>query len=917
MKKKSAEKSSVQNRRRTEIMRRALVLLVAAVFLAGMPLASFMVSADEGTEQGGDAAVTGDAGAPQESAAPVSEPAAGSESDPNTAPPADPAAPVETAAVQQEQPVTYTAIWYDEGGSTELYRNIYEQVPNSGLYAGQQPVKAADENYTYTFSGWAENGSADGMTYTYTAQYTPEPIMVTVNWLNWDGTVFLSSDPFAKGGPEPTTDQKPAKEDAEYTYAFTGWGDRVWDEAARTITYTAQFTEAAKKETKFDLYPNPEDKANKLVVTVENIPVSAGLNMKEENAAEDKYKTAVEEILKTESASKKDCKEDTYLFALEFDPGAAFDEELTVNVQGKDLKDLPSGSLLYRVNVQEQNKIEKIDDYAFENTKNADTAEDEGLLTFRTKKFSIFVLVIPGADHSFDGGTVTKEPTCTQEGVKTFTCTNPGCTAEKTEPIAKTEHKKETKTTRVEATCEKGGVETTITRCSVCGAELGREEKKIPALGHKWDNGTVTQKPTCTKDGVKTFKCTNPGCKATKTEPVAKTGHKTETKTTQVDPTCEKEGVKTTITRCSVCGAELSREEKKIPALGHEWDNGVITKEPTTTAPGEKVYTCKRDKTHKKTETIPQLNPTAGAAKNDTKSITLNGDGETSVVSVTAENAPETANLSISSVDPSIVELVESSSISGVKYDVWFAVDINMGGNLSQNAVITVQSDKLANLPDGALLYHVNTQNNKVRKTSYTHSKGDNKLFFKSKEFSPFVILVKRGSLEAKPASSTEGQYNSPGYTGDAYYPAGDNGTWAGGGGWVGGFNETAIGGFNGTAVLGGMNGTDAVGFNRTGMAGFNATGVAGFNATDFAGENGTNTTGIVNMTNATGIENMTNTTGADNTTAANKTAAEDGSAGKGGFVKGMLIGILAAVVAAAAVAFGVVRYLNNGKRKE
>ena len=46
--------------------------------------------------------------------------------------------------------------------------------------------------------------------------------------------------------------------------------------------------------------------------------------------------------------------------------------------------------------------------------------------------------------------------------------------------------------------------------------------QKTEPLGHKWDNGKVTKKPTVLAEGVKTFTCTNPGCKKIKTEAIAK-----------------------------------------------------------------------------------------------------------------------------------------------------------------------------------------------------------------------------------------------------------------------------------------------------------------------------------------------------------------------------------------------------------
>ena len=747
-------------------MRRALVLLFAFVFLAGMPLSAYMVNADEAP-----ALAEGGQEVSQEPA-PVQEVIPETVTDPEPAP------------AQQEQPVTYTAIWYDEGGSTELYRNIYEQVPNSGLYAGQPPVKAEDENYTYTFSGWADNGSADGMTYTYTAQYTPVPL-ITVNWLNWDESL-LDSKKFAEGSEEPATDKKPVREDSVYIYTFTNWDEGVMEGTVKT--YRPQFTQEVRKETKeYILYPNEPEKT--LVISVENIPVNTELNMKQEAAKEDKYKAAVEEELKKEPAVAKNREKDTYLFALEFDPGLTFDEEITVSVQGKSLKDLPSGSLLYRVkNEQGQNIVEKINDYTFENTNNAVSLEEEGKLTFRTKEFSVFVLAVPGAEiKPTNTPTPTPKPTVTPTKTPTPTPTK-----------------------------------------------------------------TPTPKPT-------------------------KTPTPTPTKTPTPTPT-------------------------KTPTP-------TVTPKPTATP----TVTPKPAVTAIPTPTIVPPVP-APNLLSDVKNITLNEAGDISTVTATAENAPANASLSIGSVDPSVIKLVESSRIRNKTtnepeaYDVWFAVDVNLGITPTQSVTITLQSDKLAGIPDGALLYHVNPQTNKVRRTSYTCSKAEGKLTFSSKDFSPFVLLVKHGTV--KNSSSAASEINDAaasngleGGTGvPTYYPAGDNGS------DVSGYNSTAFSGpgfFNDTAVLGGMNETDIAGKNKT-AAGYNSTAI-GRNETAAS-----NTTAAENMTAAANVTSEGNTTGVKN-----ETSVKKGDTSGGGLSTGVLIGIIAAVVAAAAVAFGVWRYLQNNKRKE
>ena len=98
---------------------------------------------------------------------------------------------------------------------------------------------------------------------------------------------------------------------------------------------------------------------------------------------------------------------------------------------------------------------------------------------------------------------------------------------------------------------------------------------------HTYDNGQVTTQPTCDKEGVKTFTCTN--CGYTYTKPVPTVDH---TYTSEVqEPTCDKEGL-TTYT-CSVCGDSYT---EAIPTLDHVYETTVT--DPTCTEQGYTTYTC-------------------------------------------------------------------------------------------------------------------------------------------------------------------------------------------------------------------------------------------------------------------------------------------------------------------------------------
>ena len=187
--------------------------------------------------------------------------------------------------------------------------------------------------------------------------------------------------------------------------------------------------------------------------------------------------------------------------------------------------------------------------------------------------------------HTWDNGTVTTEPTETTPGVRTYTCAV--CGATRTETIPATGEHTFVFTKNVAPTCTADGYD--LYTCSGCGATEKRNPK--PALGHKWDNGTVTTEPTATTPGVRTYTCTV--CGEVKTEVIPATGahtHKWDAGKVTTEPTATTPGVRTYT--CTVCG---QTKNETIPATGahtHVWDNGTVTIAPTETTPGVRTYTC-------------------------------------------------------------------------------------------------------------------------------------------------------------------------------------------------------------------------------------------------------------------------------------------------------------------------------------
>ncbi len=126
-------------------------------------------------------------------------------------------------------------------------------------------------------------------------------------------------------------------------------------------------------------------------------------------------------------------------------------------------------------------------------------------------------------------------------------------------------------------------------------------EETLPALGHDWSGEKVLQEPTCTTDGQAYRICNRCGLEDYRTIPAL--GHDWQPAGND-SATCTEGGLQSYY--CRRCQAV---KEENTPALGHLWDGGTVTKQPTVDEEGVLTYTCQRDPSHTKTESIPKLNP--------------------------------------------------------------------------------------------------------------------------------------------------------------------------------------------------------------------------------------------------------------------------------------------------------------------
>ena len=167
--------------------------------------------------------------------------------------------------------------------------------------------------------------------------------------------------------------------------------------------------------------------------------------------------------------------------------------------------------------------------------------------------------------HSYTSK-VTKSPTCTATGVKTYTCS---CGDSYTETIAKTAHSYTSKTTtstylKSGATCISPAVY--YYKCASCSAKGTTTYTYGSALGHTGGTANCTDKAVCTR------------CQ-TSYGSVNASNHKSVVKDSAVAPTCITPG-KTCGSHCSVCNKVII-DQNVIPANGHTESGWLINTDGT------------------------------------------------------------------------------------------------------------------------------------------------------------------------------------------------------------------------------------------------------------------------------------------------------------------------------------------------
>lgn len=206
--------------------------------------------------------------------------------------------------------------------------------------------------------------------------------------------------------------------------------------------------------------------------------------------------------------------------------------------------------------------------------------------------------------HHWDDGTVIKEPTCTESGEKIYHCTDEDCNESYTETIKATGHQHTKLIRKKEAACEEEGY-SGDTYCEDC-KQIIKAGKTISPTGHTWNDGTLKTASTCESEGIKEYTCKT--CGKTKEESVAPTGHINTEIRNKRTATCESEGY-TGDTYCITCNKKL-KDGQTIPKTDHNW---TIKEIPATCeSDGSRTYICDTCK-ETKAQSIKATGHTYGA----------------------------------------------------------------------------------------------------------------------------------------------------------------------------------------------------------------------------------------------------------------------------------------------------------------
>ena len=137
---------------------------------------------------------------------------------------------------------TYTVTWQNyDGDVLETDENVEEG--STPVYNGSEPIRDNNDQYTYTFTGWAPAISPITADITYTAQFDSTVNTYLVEFYNWNSVLLQSSKWEYGATPVYSGPAITREDDHQNTYTFAGWDPQiepVTEEAFYFATFSSQ-----------------------------------------------------------------------------------------------------------------------------------------------------------------------------------------------------------------------------------------------------------------------------------------------------------------------------------------------------------------------------------------------------------------------------------------------------------------------------------------------------------------------------------------------------------------------------------------------------------------------------------------------------------------------------------------------------
>lgn len=193
------------------------------------------------------------------------------------------------------------------------------------------------------------------------------------------------------------------------------------------------------------------------------------------------------------------------------------------------------------------------------------------------------------APHDFSVVVGSSDATCTVAGTTTYKCANCDATTVVTGQVNPDNHTNVVTDAAVPATCTTPG-KTEGSHCDDCGAVIVAQEE-TPLAAHDFSVEIAHTDGDCVTKATTTYKCANCDATTVVEGDVNPAIHANVVTDEAVPATCTVPG-KTEGSHCAACGTVIVAQEA-TPLVAHDYDEGVVTKEPTRAEDGVKTYTCK------------------------------------------------------------------------------------------------------------------------------------------------------------------------------------------------------------------------------------------------------------------------------------------------------------------------------------